>query len=254
MTMMKAAAKAVLRSLIAVLCLSGLALAGSSTISVLDSGGAQHAYRVGTDGSGNFFGMNALCDGAACANMATVTPGGSLVTSSLRNYNGSGSTQHSAVTTAYAAGELFANNTTGNVAPALITVTGTNGGTGLIDKAIIESSGPNQPPTISLFLYSALPTISGLADRSAYVGPYAADITSGIYIGSLVCSNWTKTSDASAQWFSECLGFNGLAPASIPFKAVAGQTAILALEEIGAPYTPLSGETHTYLLSTIRDN
>lgn len=171
----------------------------------------------------------------------------------LSSYNGIGMTTHSAFTTPYAAGQLFANNTSGSAIASTITVTQTNTGLGLIDKALVHSSGTNLPPTIILWLYSGAPTSAGLVDRSAYLGPYAADITGGIFIGSLTCSTWNKTNDGTAQYFSECTSSNGVF-GPLPFRATAGQTYIQVLEEINGAYTPLSGETHTYLLSTLRDN
>lgn len=171
----------------------------------------------------------------------------------LSNYNGTGSTAHSAVTTAYVAGELFANNTSGNAAASTVTVTGTNSGKGLIWHAMIQSSGTTQPPEIDLWLYSAAPTTTSLVDRSPYIGPYAADITSGIFIGKLTCVSWNKTNDGTAQYFSECQSSNGVF-GPLPFQALSGATTIDVLEEINGAYTPLSGETHTYLLSTSRDN
>jgi hypothetical protein len=180
--------------------------------------------------------------------------GGSTFAYGCTSYNGSGSTTHSVVTTPYGTGgQLFANNVSGDAVASQITVTGMNAGTGLISKGIIQSSGTNAPPTVVLWLFSAAPITTGLVDGSTYVGPYAADITGGNYIGSLTCSTWNKTNDASAQYFSECT-VSSLALSVLPFRAVAGQTYLYALEEINGAYTPLSGETHTYLLSTLRDN
>jgi hypothetical protein len=168
-------------------------------------------------------------------------------------YNGSGSTTHSAVTTAYATGQLFAANTAGDAAASPIVITGTNTGTGLISHFVVESSGTNQPPAEQIWLYSSPPLTTALVDRSAYIGPYAADLTSAIFIGSFTCSTWNKTNDATAQYWAECTPSNpgiGL----LPFKAQAGKTTILALEEVEGAYTPLASEVHTYLASTVRDN
>ena len=88
---------------------------------------------------------------------------------------------------------------------------------------------------------------------SADLGPYLADITGGLYIGTLTCANWQKTNDSTAKYFSECSTSNAAAPA-LDFQATAGQTYLQVIERIGGAYTPLSGETHTYLISTIRNN
>lgn len=57
------------------------AFAGSGTVLYTSAGSS--TYRVGTDGSGNFFGMSALCDGAACALIASVTAAGTSGTNGL---------------------------------------------------------------------------------------------------------------------------------------------------------------------------
>jgi hypothetical protein len=177
----------------------------------------------------------------------------SFISTNLANINGTGSTTHSSVTTAYAAGELFANNTSGNATASTVTVSGTNAGTGYITHAMVQSSGTNQPPAIILWLFSGTPTTTSLVDRSAYLGPYAADFTSGIVLGSLNCTNWQKTNDGTAQYFTECSASN-LIGGPIPFQATSGATTIKVLEEINGAYTPLSAEVHTYILSTARDN
>ena len=168
--------------------------------------------------------------------------------------NGIGSTTHSAVTTAYTAGELFANNTewecnSGNDTGEALTPSGQ----GLAWHAMMESSGTNQPPEIDLWLYSGVPLTTGLVDYSAYVGPYQVDLTSGIFLGKLICNSWAKTNDGTAKYWSECTSSNGVF-GPMPFKAVAGLTTINVLEEINGSYTPLSSEVHTYLFSTSRDN
>ena len=168
-------------------------------------------------------------------------------------YNGSGSVAHSAVTTAYTGNQLWANNTAGNAAATQVTVTGTNAGQGFVTHAMEAVTGTNLPPTSYLDLYSAAPTTTGLVDYSADLGPYLADITSGLYIGTLTCAGWQKTNDATAKYFSECSTSNAAAPA-LDFQATAGQTYLQVIDRIGGAYTPLSGETHTYLISTIRNN
>src|SRR5581483_1846925 len=89
----------------------------------------------------------AACTPATTPNTSGVTANSQLeVLESICNsatagssYNGTGSTTHSGVTTAYGTGgQLFANNTGGNAVASTITVTGTNAGTGLISKALVE--------------------------------------------------------------------------------------------------------------------
>lgn len=169
------------------------------------------------------------------------------------NINGSGAVTHSAVTTAYAANQLFANNTTGNAVPTQITVTGLAGGTGFITKAEVEDSGTgaSAPPGYTVYLFSGLPTTTGLVDYSTYIGPYAADITAGNYLGSLTCASFVKTNDATAQWHSGCTTSNTIV-GPLPYKATLG-FAVYALVAVNGSYTPISGETLTFKLSTTRD-
>lgn len=170
------------------------------------------------------------------------------------SFFGSGSVSHSAVTTAYTAGELFALNTTGNAAPTQITVTATAGGSGFITHAILRDSGTGAtaPPGYTIYLFKAAPTTTGLVDRSAYVAPYAADYTGSAYLGSLSCSAFAKTNDSTAQWQSECSSSN-LFLGALPFQALSGQTYVDALFAVNGAYTPISGETLTLLVETTRD-
>jgi hypothetical protein len=169
-------------------------------------------------------------------------------------YNGTGSTTHSAVTTAYTGNQLFALNTSGNAAASPIVIGATTPGQRLIEKAMIFSSGTNQPPSITLWLFLAPPFTTGLVDRSAYIGPYAVDFNNNLYLGSLTCSSWAKTNDGTAQYFSECSG-SGLLINILPVATGAGKTTIYALEEIGgAGYTPIASEKHSYFLSTLYPN
>jgi hypothetical protein len=168
-------------------------------------------------------------------------------------YNGTGSTTHSAVTTAYAAGQLFALNTSGNAVASPIVLNSTQPGQQNIDKAIVYSNGTNQPPAIILYLFTTPPFTTGLVDRSAYIGPYAADLAAGIYLGALTCSTWNKTNDGTAQYFAECAG-SGLMLNVQPTPSVSGTTTIYALEEINGAYTPLASEKHTYFVQTYRNN
>jgi hypothetical protein len=168
-------------------------------------------------------------------------------------YNGTGSTTHSAVATAYTGGQLFSLNTTGNATPSPIVINNVPPGQALAIKALIYSTGTNKPGTSTLWLYSAPPTTTGLVDRSAYVGPYAADLAAGIYLGNLTCAGWQATNDGTAQFFSECSGSSLMLTTAQPVATLGAQTTIYALEEIGA-YTPIASEKHSYFVSTLRGN
>ena len=174
----------------------------------------------------------------------------------LSAVNGVATVTRPANTTAYTGSQLIANNTSGNVTPTPVTVTGTAAGTGKITVAYAETSytGSSAPPTQYWHLFSnAAITVSSLKDGSAYIGPYAADIANGYYVGTLICTAWQKTNDGTAQWFSPCASNNSMIPA-LPFKALAGQTYLYALVETGAGgYTPVSAEVETLVLSTDRD-
>jgi hypothetical protein len=181
---------------------------------------------------------------------------GTVTINALSSINGAASVTRPANTTAYTGSQLQASNTSGNVTPSPVTVTGTAAGTGKITAAWAETSytGPSAPPTQYWHLFSnSGMAVSGLHDGSAYVGPYAADVTSGYYIGTLTCSAWQKTNDATAQWFSPCSSNNAVI-GPLAFKALAGQTYLYALVETGAGgYTPVSAEVETLLVSTDRD-
>jgi len=164
--------------------------------------------------------------------------------------NGVGSTTHSAVTTPYTGNQLFALNTTGNAAASPIVIGGVPAGQAVAIKALIYSNGTNKPGTSNLWLYSKPPFTAGLVDRSAYVGPYAADLASNIYLGNLTCAAWQVTNDGTAQYFSECSGSSLMLTTAQAVPSQAGQVTIYALEEIGA-YTPIASEKHTYLLQTL---
>ncbi|HWB50178.1 MAG TPA: hypothetical protein VG651_13790 [Stellaceae bacterium] len=185
-----------------------------------------------------------------------LTIGGTVSVSTPAAINGSGVVHRPANTTAYTGNQLIANNTSGNVAPAQIAVTGTSAGTGKITAAFAVSSytGASPPPTQYWHLFAnAGVTVAGLADGSAYVGPYLADLTNGYYLGTLTCASWQTTNDSTAKWFSPCAA-NNQVMGPLPFKALAGQTYLYALVETGAGgYTPNAGEVETLLLSADDD-
>lgn len=174
-------------------------------------------------------------------------------------YNGKATVTRPANTTAYTGLQLQANNTSGSVVPAQVTVTGANAGvtasTGYVTGGKCQTSytGASAPPTQTWWLFSALPTVSGLIDGSAYIGPYAADVTGGIFVGALVCSSWQKTNDGTAQWFSPATTSNTVT-GPLPFQAVSSQVYLDVLLETNGAYTPLSGEVETLLVNTARDN
>lgn len=186
----------------------------------------------------------------------TVSSDSTIGLTKLALYNGKGTVTRPGNTTAYTTAQLIANNTAGSVVPAQIIISGTNAGTGYITRGLAQTSytGGSAPPAQTWWLFSASPTVASLVDGSAYVGPYAADITGQLFIGSIICNAWQKTNDGTAQWFSNCYTSNAVQGA-LPFQTLAGQTYVDALVTTFAPgYTPLNGEVETLLLSTARDN
>jgi hypothetical protein len=167
--------------------------------------------------------------------------------------NGTGSTTHSAVTTAYTGNQLFVNNTAGNAVASPVTVNAVPPGQALMIHAMIFSTGTNKPGTSLLWLYSAPPTTTALVDYSSYNGPYLADFQANIVIGSLTCAGWQVTNDSSAKYFSECSGSSLMLNTALPEATQSPQDTIYVLEEVGA-YTPISGEKHSYLISTLHEN
>ena len=178
--------------------------------------------------------------------------GGSGVLLSPSNIGGTGTVTHSNVTTGYTANQLFALNTTGNAVATQITVTATAGGTGYItDAKVLDSgTGGTAPPGYTFYLFSASPTTTGLVDRSAYVGPYAADLPT--FLGALTCASFVKTNDATAQWQSSCSGDNNII-GPVPYKTVSGQTYVFALAAVNSTYTPIASEALTLIISATRD-
>lgn len=160
-------------------------------------------------------------------------------------------------TTAYTGSQLQANNTAGNAVPASLTLTGTIQGTGYIVRALAQSSTTTAgtPPIQTWWLYNAAPTVTGLHDGSAYIGPYAADLSK--YVGSISCGSWQKTNDATAQWFSPCTTNNPITAANgaLPFVAQSGTTTLQALLETGSGgYTPNANEVETLYVWIDRKN
>ncbi len=150
-------------------------------------------------------------------------------------------------TTPYANGQLVCAPT---CAPLTI-VAGrqgqTSSGSGLIDKVVLLKTGPTTTPTFNIFLYSNTPTFAGLADQSAYVGPYKADITSGIYVGQATCSTGQATSDGSPGTFYVC----SLDAQAISYRTT-GKTLFAAIEATST-YTPVSGESFYVVTYELQD-
>lgn len=117
------------------------ALAGSSTISVTPGSGA--TYDVITDGSGNFVGMQGICDQSAAAYCATVTSGHLLTTQTSIASGGVASG-------AFASGALASGSIAAGAMVDLLTMRGTVGaGTAPADALIGGAVYNSTPITVS---------------------------------------------------------------------------------------------------------
>lgn len=144
-------------------------------------------------------------------------------------------------TTAYASGELVCGATCAPLPVIAGRNAFTSSGSGVISKVMLVKSGATTTNAqFNVFLYAASPTFPGtLADQSAYVGPYLADITAGNYIGVAVCTNFSPTSDASPAEFSVCQ-LDAIS-STIWHYRTSGK-AVYATIEATAAYVPASAE------------
>ena len=143
----------------------------------------------------------------------------------------------SSTVTSYAVGQLVCGATC-NPIPIVVGRSSQNSpGSGLLSKIILLKSTPGvSNAAFNVFLYSAPPTFTSLADYSAYTGPYQADITGGIYIGQATCaqSTWGVTTDNSA-W--------NVCPLDIaPGVFKSSNRLIYAVIEAAGTYTPGNAE------------
>jgi hypothetical protein len=163
-----------------------------------------------------------------------------------------GSITRVANTTAYTGNQLICLFTSGTAcAPIQVTIAGANGATGTLGRVMLEKSGSSTAGQFTIWLFSAAPTTTGLFDASAYVGPYAADITSGAYLGSLACTSGQATNDGTAQVFYECTP--NVPQGWIQYQTLSGQTYVDALISVTNAYTPASGEVFKIVANSIRD-
>jgi hypothetical protein len=126
--------------------------------------------------------------------------------------------------------------------------------TGVANSIKVESSTTGATaPSFIIYLFKGSPTLTGLSDQSTYIGPYAADWTSGNYLGAFTCATLTKTNDGTAQWAGECTGSNPNTANVVNFQTVSGQTYIYAVVEVTATYTPIANEVLTILFGGLLD-
>lgn len=143
-------------------------------------------------------------------------------------------------TTAYAQGDLVANNTVaGSVAAIALAVARGVGGAGKIVKVGLAKSGID--PTNAQFrvhFFRQAPTVAN-GDN----GAISANGVNKGHLGSVDLTIATVHSD----------GVSGVADAALPFDCPEGETTIFALIEARAAYVPVSGETFSLAVSVERD-
>jgi hypothetical protein len=156
------------------------------------------------------------------------------------NGGGCAGLQRPANTTAYSVGQLVCSTPCVPLQILAGRRQEQSAGSGLgLNVKLLKSGSSTTNASFNVFFFSAPPTFPSLADQSAYAGPYAADITSGIYIGSVTCSTANNTSDTTAEVYYNCEVNEG----GILALALKTTNKILyaTIETTGA-YAPSSGE------------
>lgn len=150
-------------------------------------------------------------------------------------------------TTAYASGQLVANDTVvGNLAPMQIAAARVNDKTGLIRRGRLTKSGTSTANAIfRAHLYKTSPTAAN-GDGGAFQTNNALT-----YIGSMDFD----MSSTNARAFSDgvkCIATPNVG-SEIIFDPATGTQNIFALLEARGAYAPVSGETFTLALEVMRD-
>ena len=145
-------------------------------------------------------------------------------------------------TTAYAAGDLVANNTSaGSVTAMEFTVARVAGGSGMIRRGRLRKTGTSVTlASFRLHLYLSAPTVSN-GDNGVWLTDKAAD-----YVGAIDITVDRAFTDGAAG--------NGLpvTGSEINFDLASG-TKLYGLLEARAAYTPASGETFTLDLEVLQN-
>ena len=192
--------------------------------SYLDSNGNICGATVPTDGAGNILGL-------AANPLSTYSPVPSINTSSAY--------AHTASTTAYTTGGLWANNATaGSVTFPTITVAKANNQACTILGGYLSKSGVvTTNANFRIHFFTAAPT-TAVADR----GAFQANLTLANWIGSADCSINQAGSDVSIGALAPTIG---AVIATIP---VSGAQTLYWVIEVRGAYTPISAETLTLTL------
>lgn len=167
------------------------------------------------------------------APVGTVAPIPSIGTSSAY--------AHTASTTAYAFGQLWANNATaGSVTFGTVTVAHANNQAFNVTGGLLEKSGIVTVNSVfRVHLFNAAPT-TAVADY----GTFAAQLTLANWIGSLDTTVNAAGSDKSWGMLAPTIG------STITNIPVSGAQTLYFAIEVRAAYTPISAESLTLILYT----
>ena len=180
---------------------------------------------------------------AILTTLANATPAGENHIGAVGGHSAvaGGTFNRPADTTAYAIGDLVANNTTaGSVTPLSCGLARVNAGTGIIRRARLSTTKTGLAGTevFRVHLFKSSPTVTN-GDN----GAFSVNGVASLALGSLDVTMASVYND----------GAKGFTAADIVFDAGAGVTTIFALIEARSAYTPASGETFALALEVLRD-
>lgn len=161
-----------------------------------------------------------------------------------------GAITRAANTTAYAANEIICASTVSDCSPIQVTIAGANAATGTMGRVLLVKNGSGLTnATFTIYFFSAAPTLTGVHDASAYVGPIYDDIFN--YLGSYTCNAMQATNDSAAA-FSECVP---TAPQGwMQYQTLSGEEYVDAVIVATGAYTPANGETFTIIANSYQDH
>jgi len=188
---------------------------------------------------------------------ATVVGTGTFAVQATGNVGGltgvgqSGSLTRPANTTTYGAGgKAVCASISNNCAPLQVTIAGATSATGTGANVIMLKSGSSTLNAgFNIYFYSAMPTVAGVHDASAYLGPYAADVP--YLVGIYSCATPILTNDGTPQVFFRCASTSPTGWEQ--YQTVAGQRFVYAMISVTGPYAPASAETFTIYANSYQD-
>ena len=184
-----------------------------------------------------------LALGLSSAAFPQGTPGSgpNVITSSayLGPVDAGSVTTRLANTTAYSANTILCGSV---CAPFTVNFNSTNSARATVNRITFLKSGSSTTnANFTLWFFNAYPTLTGLSDGSAYVGPYAADIPH--YLGNAQCTSGNATNDGTAQVWYECLVNSNNSQRTLEMAAPYGLGTVYGLISVTGAYTPASAET-----------